>query len=194
MKIVMIKVNLHLEQFVEKWNSFGDKLLLILYEIYSRIISPILFIFVFSLVFLLAISILNNDYDLDFIIGITEFATIGSGTLAILTFTYALVKEKEDIYYNHITHAGELLFQATLTFIIGLGLFIGLRSMINNQPTVGNSLGVFSDAYKYLGIPVNLFILIIGMLSLMLSAYFLTSGIADLFYIFKKNLLKDKWN
>jgi len=102
-------------------------------SIFQKIYITLFFLFLFTFTFLLIPVLYNGDYES--ILRIAEFVIIGSGTLAILTFTYAICKEnrKED---NTIVNSGELFFKSTITFIIGMGILLGSRYMSNNHDTI----------------------------------------------------------
>jgi lipopolysaccharide export LptBFGC system permease protein LptF len=57
------------------------------YSVYS-LISQILLVILFIFAIFLIPPLLNREYE--FVLRVAEFAIIGSGTLAILTFTYAM--------------------------------------------------------------------------------------------------------
>ncbi len=59
-------------------------------KLYYGLIFITLYIFVAIFIVFLISHLINRDYEL--VIQIAEFAIIGSGTLTILTFTYALAK------------------------------------------------------------------------------------------------------
>ena len=141
-----------------------------------KFINLILYLFIAFFVIYLLPLLIGNEYEQ--IIKIAEFTIIGSGTLTILTFTYALVKEekKEDIVLS-----GELLFKSTLTFIMGLGLLPGVGLMLRSPTDIVSKLfGNFSWYYDTLVFFITVLILIIGIISLMLSATFFAKGITKL--------------
>ncbi len=98
------------------------------------IIFVILYIFIAIFVLLLFPILVSRDYEL--LIRVAEFAIIGSGTLTILTFTYAQAKGVDDGKYSNIVHSGELLLKSTVTIVVGLGLIPGVGYILRNHTTI----------------------------------------------------------
>jgi hypothetical protein len=163
-----------LKKLVEKIRSF----------VYS-IISEILFIILFIFAIYLIPPLLNREYE--FVLRVAEFAIIGSGTLAILTFTYAAAIEHGNDKEKHdaVILSGEDLLKSTLTFIIGIGFLPTVGLLFKNPSQLSKYFGMFSASYDALGIIVAIIILVIGESSLLVSAYFLSKGIVKLGEVLK---------
>lgn len=160
------------------------KPIIALYTVYLRIILIILYVFIAIFVSSLFQIIGSYKENLELILTIAEFATIGSGTLAILTFTFALAKYKTEVH-SKIVKSGEYLFQSTLIFIIGIVLLIGVRLMLENPDTISRYLSVFSGAYTILLVMTEWFLLLIAVISLVISPFFFVKGIEELIEVFK---------
>lgn len=149
-----------------------------------KILKPILLIFVMLALTLALQVMLASDYES--ILRIAEFLIISSGTLAILTFSYAHEK-KGYATYEQIVRSGELLFQCTVTLIIGLGLLPQVGFMLRNHANVSGLLGRFAGVYDVI-FPISVsVIMIIGTFSLFMSASFLIFGIWGLIDVFETN-------
>lgn len=152
-------------------------------EVFENIIITSLHLFLLIFIILLIPILIKGDYES--ILKVAEFAIIGSGTLAILTFTYAIAREGSK-KYEIIVNSGELLFKSTIYFIIGLGLIPGVGYMLNhpNSNYIKDFLNTFNtpfaEIYDWISGFVTVCILIIGMISLMLSVYFFMSGLKKL--------------
>ncbi len=147
-----------------------------------RSLKPILVSFTLLFVILAIQVLIGSDYES--ILRIAEFTIIGSGTLAILTFTYALVK-KDTEAYDKIVRSGELLFQGSITLIIGLGLLPQVGYMFRNHANFSNHFGMFAAVYDGFLSLTLIIITILGMFSLAISAFFLILGINGLIELFK---------
>lgn len=156
-----------------------------LYNIYSNILISSINLIVLTFIILLISILINYKENFELILKIVEFVIIGSGTLAILSFTYALTKSDKEETRKEIVHSGESLFQSTLTFIVGFVLFIGVRLMPEQNP-IGGYLGIFSGVFDIIVFLVFLFLLLIGVISLMLSGAFLIRGVGELIEVFKR--------
>ena len=170
-----------------------------LYRIFSKIIPVILFSFLFAPILLLVSVIIGKEFNFDTILNITQFVTIGSGTLAILTFTYAIVLEKGSEIYKTVVYIGELFFQSTLTFIIGVGLLIGVKTLLVNPNfyythfnNIYEKLGFVGEMLDALSSLIIIILLILGITTFIISTYFLSIGIGRLFELFMDNLSKEK--
>jgi hypothetical protein len=135
---------------------------------------------------LLLIIFIKGDYES--ILRIAEFVIIGSGTLAILTFTYATAKDGTEKEKIKIVHSGELLFKSTITFIISLGLLPGIGFILKNHTSYSSYGGILKTGYDYLLALTTVIILIIGLVGLFSSVYFLSVGLKELMEVFETNL------
>ncbi len=167
----MLRLKLHLKKSIDRLKSNLKS------SVYALIFT-VLYMFLAMFVIFLFPLLFSRDYEL--IINIAEFAIIGSGTLAILTFTYALVKGDRSGKYNNIVISGELLLKSTLTFIIGLGLLPGVGLMLKSPNPISSFLGMFAEYYETLTSIVTVLILLIGVVSLVLSVVFFARGIREL--------------
>ena len=150
------------------------------------IVSFILFLFTF--IFLLIPVLIKGNYES--IVQIAEFVIIGSGTLAILTFTYALCKDDIKERNNMIVNPGELLFKSTITFIIGMGLLVGFRYMSDNHAAVSQFYHntPFAEIFESSSALLNPIILFAGGLVLISSVFSFVLGIIKLMKVFSFRL------
>lgn len=162
----------------------GLKSLIVYPQLYLyRFSKPVLISFVLLFVILMIPVLVGSDYES--ILRVAEFTIIGSGTLAILTFTYALVKKEGTKVRNKIVKSGEHFFQCSITLIIGLGLLPLVGYLLRNHITLSSPLGIFAAVYdNFLGL-LTLFIMVIGIFSLFISASFLIFGIRGLIELFE---------
>ncbi len=116
-----------------------------------------------------------NNPDFIYFIPIGEKAIILIATISILTFTYAMTLEypKKEVVAN----GGKYFFKSVLYFIIGMILLIGLRNNLEN-PT--NNFGLPEFVFN-IEIIFMLILFLSGFVLLLISAYFFTKGITDLF-------------
>ena len=145
------------------------------------LITMILYISLGILVASSSYILLSKDYGL--ILNIAEFLIIGSGTLALLSFTYALSKTPKDKNYKDIIYAGEHLLISTITIVIGLIIIPGVGYIIDNHQVISSDFGRFALIYDAFLAIYSLFILIAGMFSLVISLLFFTSGIGKLIHV-----------
>ena len=155
-------------------------------ELYLYVIlKPILSIFVMLLVVLVLPFLIGSDYEA--ILRIAEFVIISSGTLAILIFFYAHEKKGHETY-DKIVRSGELLFQCSVTLIIGLGLLPQVGYLLNHAK-FSQPFGVFAGVYDGFLALIVFIIMLIGIFSLLFSAFFLILGIMRLIEVFETNSL-----
>jgi len=116
-----------------------------------------------------------NNPEFDNFIPIGERVIILIATISILTFTYALTLEspKKEVVAN----SGKYFFKSVLYFIIGIILLIGLRNNLEN-PT--NNFGLPEFVFDISNV-FTLILFLSGFVLLLISAYFFTRGITDLF-------------
>jgi hypothetical protein len=177
-----------LPMFIVKIKS-GLKTFMYHPEIYLyKCLKSILFIFVMILAILVIPVLIGSDYES--ILRIDEFGIISSGTLAILTFSYAHEKKGHETY-DKLVRSGELLFQCSVTLIIGLGLLPQVGYLLRNHAAVSSPFGMFAGVYDGFLALVVFFIMIVGIFSLLFSALFLMPGIGGLIEVFEKNSLND---
>lgn len=144
----------------------------------GRLVLVLFFLFLFTFTFLLIPVLIKGDYES--ILTIAEFVIIGSGTLAILTFTYALCKEnrKED---NTIVNSGELFFKSTITFIIGMGILLGSRYMLNNHDIIIKYYpSPVAEVVEASSALVNPIVVIVGIFLFVFSVIYFWLGILKL--------------
>lgn len=178
----LTKAKINLKELLTKFKDpkfLTDKLIFV---VLASTFSIVLLTFIIYLVPVL----INGEYES--ILRIAEFAIIGSGTLAILTFTYAIANDKSKTK-KEIMHSGELLFKSTISFIIGLGLLPTVGLMFKNYPKYSNFYGIFNgilaEIYNDTQTSVTIFILAAGVSSLMLSASLFTLGIIELIKVLR---------
>lgn len=171
-----------------KMAEFFGGMLVLVKSIFQTIYIISFILFLFAFIFLLISVLIKDNYES--ILRIAEFVIIGSGTLAILTFTYALcMGDRKE--HNTIVNSGELLFKSTITFIIGMGLLLGLRYMSNNHATISEYYQTYSrpfvEVFEATSALVNPIIAIVGVLTLASSVYFFTLGIIKLMKVLPAN-------
>lgn len=155
---------------------------------FYKILRPVLIVFsLFFYIFLLP-TLFGSDYES--ILRVAEFGVVGSGTLAILTFTFALANESGN--RSKIANSGELLLKSTVTLILGLGLLPLMSYITRNHIDISNFYGNYAPIFDGLLVMVALYILIVGMASLVVSGYFFISGILELIAVFETDSMNSK--
>ncbi len=189
----LTKAKINLKELL---TTFKDSISFIGRHVFDSLVISISVIFLTFIIYFIPVLI-NGEYES--ILRIAEFAIIGSGTLAILTFTYAIaignvenataIGNEESETKKKIVHSGELLFKSTISFIIGLGLLPAVGLMFKNYPKYSNFYGIFNgivaEIYNETSTGVTIFILTVGVCSLMLSAYLFTVGIIELIKVLR---------
>ncbi len=180
----LTKATIKLKELLPKFKDSKSLIGRLIFPTLATSYSVILLTFIIYLIPIL----INGEYES--ILKIAEFAIIGSGTLAILTFTYAIANDEGETK-KKIIYSGELLFKSALSFIIGLGLLPTVGLMFKNYPKYSNFYGIFNgiiaEIYNKTSTGVTIFILSVGICSLMLSAYFLTVGIVELIKVLRES-------
>ncbi len=149
--------------------------------IFYKILRSFLIMFVLFFFLVLTPILLGTDYES--MLNVAEFGVIGSGTLAILTFTYAIAKQNDNC--DKIIKSGELLLKSTVTLILGIGLFPLMSYAVRNPKDVGGLLGIFAGAYDVVVAVGLLFLLFVGIVSLLVSGVFFITGIKELIEVFE---------
>ena len=85
------------------------------------------------------------------VLTLTEVFVLSSATLSLVTFTYivAMTDLKEKVI-NSMVNAGELFFIATVEFIVGLGIFLGVNFIIEHYINPGFSFNLNGIAFAIL--------------------------------------------
>lgn len=128
----------------------------------------------------------NKEPDYESIISFGERGTILIATLALLTFTYASVLDYPE--KEAVRKSGEYFLNSVLNFVIGLMFSIAFRDALTKPPS--NTFGL-PDFVIVLPFIIAMFaFFFIGLAMLILSAFYLAKGIADLI----KSLKSEKFN
>lgn len=154
---------------------------------FYKMLRPILISFLLFFYFFMLPILLGIDYES--MLKVVEFGVIGSGTLAILTFTYAIAKESKN--REKIVLSGELLLKSTVTLILGFGLLPLVSYIARNHINISNTLGKFASTYDGLLSIITIYIFIAGLISLAVSGYFFIVGIIELIKVFETNSMEE---
>jgi hypothetical protein len=148
---------------------------------YGEFIYPYLG-FIFALIILIPWIFgnlkLHNSTD---VLTLTEVFVLSSATLSLVTFTYliAMTDLHEKIKSSMVT-AGELFFIATVEFIVGLGIFLGVNFIFDHYISQNFSLSLNGMAYFILIIAQ-----IIGIYEVSTALYKFLRGIFEVYRSFR---------
>ena len=117
-------------------------------------------------------EIFSSNPNYQYIINFAINGTIVSATLALLTFTYALVLEPP--IKSEIIKIGEKFLMSTLLFIIGFIFLNSAKGILNNAET-----SISPDLVRF---SIILLLLVGGILIQIASACYFAIGISKLLY------------
>lgn len=143
-------------------------------QFYFEIIEWMIFSFLVVAIINLFRFIIPASRDVDKLISIAEGGIIIAATLTVLTFTYALTIESPK--KEPIIKIGEYLFKATINFIIGIILLVGLSDALINPSNFFGLPDIVFDITIY----INFLFLISGFAILIVSMIFFAKGITGL--------------
>lgn len=115
---------------------------------FGKLIYPYLG-FIFAIIILIPWILgnlkLHNSSD---VLTLTEVFVLSSATLSLVTFTYivALTDLDENVKGSMVT-AGELFFIATVEFIVGLGIFLGVNFIFDHYVSQNLSFNLNGIAF-----------------------------------------------
>lgn len=126
------------------------------------------------------IAIQTNDVDK--IIGSIEMFTMVSATLAILSFTYALAKKKNDKEQDsELLKIGEEFFKSTVLYVLGLVVLdFSMNYFLTAESKFLNTFIQVSKIFWFVIAPISV-------ITILISFHKFSSGIAGVYFYFKKN-------
>jgi hypothetical protein len=169
------KINQYFNKMKQRFHNLGDRITHYFKFFYIILSYSMVFWFLIFIIISFITGIFLPTRDYNFIISGAINGTILSATLALLTFTYALVLDYPKRAY--IINVGEFFLKATLNFMLGI-IFIGLFALVLNKADTMPPLPEFINNFM---LSLTLFILFfIGIIALVMSVYFFSIGIASL--------------
>lgn len=151
--------------------KFIDKIMFHFKLFYIRLSFLMAPLFLFIIIISWITGIFSPKRDYNFIISTAINGIILSATLALLTFTYALVLNYPE--KKNIITIGKKFLNATLNFILGI-IFLGLFAL---------SLEKYENRFNLPDFIIDSSLLIlffIGLFAFVMSVYYFSFGIGDL--------------
>lgn len=169
------KMNQYFNTMKQMFQNLGRTILHSFKVFYINLSYSMSYLFLFVIIISYITGIFSPIRDYNFLISGAINGIILSATLALLTFTYALVLNYPKRAY--FINVGESFLKATLNFILGI-IFIGLFALMLNR--TDNILHLPEFINNFILASTLLIVFFIGLGALVMSVSFFSIGIGNL--------------